>query len=470
MSRAAFNETVASVAADGTLKAISNVQVTVRKVSDNSLATLWNDRTASNPGNSVSNPMVTGANGLVSFYADAGEYNISYHDQTAPARIADQTFGWDAVPGSQNPEALGFSLGDLKLSSVALDHGRWLRMDGRELSQAEIEAALSLPAGDAAAFVAYMGTGSSSKYGTAASSKVKLADARRKALFGAGTTADNSPAPMAGTTAKPLGTTGGAETVTLTAGQSGVRTHTHAVGTLAVGAHSHGAGALTVNSHTHDDGTLASAAHTHPFGTLSVLNHHHDYGTLRVASHAHTGGTLVSADHLHSGGGLVAGDHTHAISFNTTNESASYGISYQVGGSFAAIPGTNALNPNHVHGVGGATGGSGSIGVTGYSGGADRTLAVTGATDPTSPFVSSGNTGDATAGITGSTGAATATDVAGNTGAAAPGVSGTTATATATVTGATGNPASDTAGGADALDAHPNMPPHVAIGYVFIRV
>ena len=47
MARAAFNETIASMAADGTLKAISNVEVSVRKVSDNSLAQLWNHRTAS---------------------------------------------------------------------------------------------------------------------------------------------------------------------------------------------------------------------------------------------------------------------------------------------------------------------------------------------------------------------------------------------------------------------------------------
>ena len=64
--------------------------------------------------------------------------------------------------------------GDLKMSVRNADHGRWLKLDGRQLTQAEIEAALSLDAGDAAAFVALMGTGVFSKYGAASTGKVKL--------------------------------------------------------------------------------------------------------------------------------------------------------------------------------------------------------------------------------------------------------------------------------------------------------
>lgn len=255
MPRAAFTDTIASVAADGTLKAIGNVKVEVRKASDDTLVNLYSQREG---GASIGTSITTGASGLVEFYAEAGEYNITYTDLTAPARITSpRTFGWDSVPGSQNPEALGFTVGDLKLSSQSVDHGRWLRLDGRELTQLEVEASLGLTAGDGAEIMSYLGTGSGSKYGAAASSKIKLADTRRRYLMGTGPTDDGS----GSLSVRALGATGGAETITLTKTQSGVPVHSHGI---------------TDNGHFHTaDGTLQAAlagvAHTHFINDMKAI-------------------------------------------------------------------------------------------------------------------------------------------------------------------------------------------------------
>jgi microcystin-dependent protein len=214
---------------DGTLKACGDVRVTVLNMDDLSQATVWKDRTSTSAGNRLDAPFLTPSTGLVQIYADPGVYRIDFHDTQAPARISDFSVTWDAVPGDINPADLGFQLGDLKLSSLATDHGRWLRLDGRELTQAGIESSLSLSAGDGAALFNYLGTGSGSMYGAAASGKVKLPDTRRKMFMGAGPSADSTPAPMAGTTARKLGDSGGAETVLLTGNQSGIPVHSHGI-------------------------------------------------------------------------------------------------------------------------------------------------------------------------------------------------------------------------------------------------
>lgn len=286
MPRAAFNDTIASIAADGTLKAISNVRVEVRSVVDSSLAMLWSDRNDTAPAAEIGLALITGPDGLVRFFAEGGEYAITYTDLSGQNRIqSPQTFGWDAVPGSQNPEALGFQLGDIKLSSQNQDHGRWLRMDGRELTQAEIAGALSLTSPDVQNFVNYMGTGSSSKYGAAASSKVKLPDARRRAWIGAGAMGDITPTPPAGTTARALGASGGAEQVTLSKAQSGMPSHAH---TASQPSHTHIA-SQTAHSHTADQ-----APHNHGGATGSGGSHNHWFSGNKLHNTASGGsGTRV---------------------------------------------------------------------------------------------------------------------------------------------------------------------------------
>lgn len=46
----------------------------------------------------LSNPIITAADGLVEFWAEVGAYDINVMDAQAPPRVAQKTFGWNAVP------------------------------------------------------------------------------------------------------------------------------------------------------------------------------------------------------------------------------------------------------------------------------------------------------------------------------------------------------------------------------------
>lgn len=114
-------------------------------------------------------------------------------------------------------------IGDFKDSAQDASHGRWLLCDvERDMSRTEIEAELGLDSGEAQDFVDLLGTGTGSMFGSAAAAKVKIPGFR--GMF---------PLPQSPThPRKEAGSTGGAETVTLSAAQSGVRDHVHPAGTL----------------------------------------------------------------------------------------------------------------------------------------------------------------------------------------------------------------------------------------------
>jgi hypothetical protein len=304
MSRAPYVETVCSIALDGTLKAISNVQIDVYQGGTTTHATIYSSR----GGASVAQPLITGIDGLVEFWADAGDYDIKFHDLNPTPRIGDKTIGWAATPADE-AIAAAFTTGDIILSVRQADYGRWLRLDGRSLSQSEIESALALNPGDAAAFVSFMGTGSSSKYGSTTGGKVKLVDTRRQVAMFAGGTLDTSPAPVAGTSARALGSAGGTETVTLTAAQSGLPAHGH---NLNDPGHNHG---VNDPGHGHN---VTDGGHIHGsdgLNTASAGVHSHD---LDQATNAPTTGSANKATGQVSGGnrnGHTYGDgaHTHDI-------------------------------------------------------------------------------------------------------------------------------------------------------------
>lgn len=192
-----------------------------------------------------------------------------------------------------------WNTGDFKVSSQAASHGRWLICDGRELTQAEIETELGLDAGDGADIVALWGTGGSSIYGSAAASKVKLPDARGRAIVAVGA--------GAGLTARTRGSSFGAETHTLAANEGSVKNHTHGDGTLAAASHNHSDGTLAAASHNHDSGTYASdGTHTHNFlattGAPSTTAFPApEPGDFEVAGYNHThavGGTTNAASSI----------------------------------------------------------------------------------------------------------------------------------------------------------------------------
>lgn len=302
MARTGYIETICSIASDGTLKAISNVRVTVTRHGTSTPATIYADAA----GTPKSYQFVTGADGLAEFYADFGEYDITFHDLNGTPRIGDKTIYWQSNPVDQG--FVGFDMGDLKTSSKKVDHGRWLRMDGRELSQTQVEAALGLTAGDAAAFVTYMGTGSGSMYGAAAASKVKLPNTLRRIPVyegGSGDTGGDSNA--SGLTARSLGALAGAETVTLTASQSGLPAHGHSVTDPG---HAHSASSDSKTPVI----TASQSAHTHGVSGSTSTDPGHAHGLTQKSVGAASPFTFAT-----NGGGTdnntsAAGAHSHSFS------------------------------------------------------------------------------------------------------------------------------------------------------------
>lgn len=89
-----YRDVVALAQADGTLKALSGVQVYVYNAGTTNPATIYQARTGAA---TVGNPITTGATGAVEFYAEEGQYDIRYLDTIVPARIAETTKLWNAV-------------------------------------------------------------------------------------------------------------------------------------------------------------------------------------------------------------------------------------------------------------------------------------------------------------------------------------------------------------------------------------
>lgn len=191
--------------------------------------------------------------------------------------------------------------GDFKDSVRDGDHGRWLLCDGRELTQVQIETALSLDAGTAADLVTLLGTGAASKFGNAGSGKVKLPDATGKmTLHKSGTH------PFKGT-----GSTGGAEEVTLTMNEAGVGLHGHTVNDSG---HSHGPGTLYAST---------GGAHTHTGNTDSGGAHQHNYlGLSQAADFTRTGGSIGTIGWSGANTSLTVSGGSHAHGFTTESGGA----------------------------------------------------------------------------------------------------------------------------------------------------
>lgn len=148
----------------------------------------------------------------------------------------------------------GIDPGDLKISARTADYGRWLLCDGRELLASDIESSgLTLGGGEATALFTLLGTGAGSKYGAAATSKIKLPDLRGK--FPLGISGSHT-----------VGATGGAETHALTAAETAVKGHSH---TASQAAHSH---TITVTDPGH---AHTQAAHSHTI-TINESPHFHN--------------------------------------------------------------------------------------------------------------------------------------------------------------------------------------------------
>jgi microcystin-dependent protein len=210
------------------LEPLQNIQITVYAVDAAGArsavpANIFTARTGAAPKD---NPFVTDNTGRVTFFADAGDYDIVVHDLVAPARIGDSFIPWAALPASQSGIPRSFlpdqgrgldDPGDIKMTGALVEPAGWLFCDGRVLPRANY---LSL----------YNAIQTSFNIGGESGAEFRLPDYRDRFPAGVqnmGTQGDANRIPD-GILANGIGKSGGQAEVTLTAAQSGVAPHGHA--------------------------------------------------------------------------------------------------------------------------------------------------------------------------------------------------------------------------------------------------
>lgn len=134
MSRVQFVETVTAPAGiNGSLIPLIGVGATPYVVDVNGIEGGQANAYAARNGATAASSMVTDVSGTVSYWLDAGDYNIHFEDQQAPPRVANYIRGFTApvintdqlVVGAQN--LIQFT-GDTKFSMQSVDHG--VKTDG----------------------------------------------------------------------------------------------------------------------------------------------------------------------------------------------------------------------------------------------------------------------------------------------------------------------------------------------------
>ena len=229
-----------------------------------------------------------------------------------------------------------------------------------------------------------------------------------------------------------LGSTGGAETVTLATGN--LPAHTHSVGahshglnehTHSVPAHAHG-----LNSHTHSVGAHSHGlnSHTHSVGAHShgLNSHTHTY----AKPNSPTGGTALTAAQLPK---LSGSAKFRRMEYNSGNLFA------EASGIFTTGSGTFDSSYDKVSQYNGGTTSAETLNVS-FGGGSAHTHTI--GTTSTNSGAASGSTANSSAFNTGAASGSTANSSAFNTGAA----SGNTANSAALTSGkASGNTANSTA-------------------------
>lgn len=170
----------------------------------------------------------------------------------------------------------------------------------------------------------------------------RLPDLRGRAIVGL----DNMGGSDAGrlSSANTLGTTMGAETVTIST--ANMPSHTHSDGTLAVASHSHDAGSYSVSSHTHSFSGSGSANISGTTGGVGDHSHSYDHINPSAAFVVGGGGEPVANGGIggYTTGG--AGSHSHSFSgsdtvtISGTTGSASPGLSGSSGSSAPDVTGS----------------------------------------------------------------------------------------------------------------------------------
>ena len=116
MARDIFSRTLTYVdPVSGALMPLDGASVTVYNAGTTVKPTLYAVRDTANL-TQITNPFTVGANGLAEFWINPGDYDILVHDNDAPARAADKTFSWSALPSVSGGIPSAFIAADAGLS------------------------------------------------------------------------------------------------------------------------------------------------------------------------------------------------------------------------------------------------------------------------------------------------------------------------------------------------------------------
>lgn len=336
--RDVYRDTIASVAADGTIKALSNVEITVYLAGTTTLATIYQrEDPASNaqgPAPEVGasggpNPFTTGPLGAIEFWCAAGLYEVHVRDLNAQERIARRGAGGTAAPIKWNSSPM--SAGSIPTSVLAQDGGLQLGHDSAAVQRQDTQigqvidwwrptSAVPIPVGFEIADGRQIAAGQHDFPGVAGA--VNLPDLRNLFVIGA------DPNKADGTVSSP----GNGTAV------SGAQ-HPNAPGIGGSG------GSNAVHGHT-------------------IPAHYHGRGTLGASSSSSSGGAgtgvSVNGDGAHNhivprGVGGPAGSGAYSSTFDQADM-------YTIG---AGSHGHGISDPSHSHSVSTSTTLSGNIGATG---------------------------------------------------------------------------------------------------------
>jgi hypothetical protein len=319
ISRDAFQMTVATPDAQGVLKALAGVQVSVYKRDTTNPMPVYqkHDGTAQGPtaesgASGGPNPFLTGASGSVEFWCNGpDEIDIAILDTVAPARIAPRTVGWNAMtsaPGSLSGDLLAPDA-SIDLTNMAADVLRQMTQIGEVIDWWRPADSVPIPSGFEVCDGHQVPAGQHDFPGLAAAA-INLPDLRNAMILGA----DPTKARLTG------------------ANQGNAPTDAPGIA---------GSG-----------GSNAAKDLRHGHGVPGVDHLHH----------------VQVPDHLHSPGSLYAANHKHTVSINS-GSSITDSATRATGNFF--VP-----NTAHYHVVFGSTEFGGNQAIGGATGAADRALGV----------------------------------------------------------------------------------------------
>lgn len=124
MARCNFRDAVFIANEEGNVQTISGVEVSVYQAGTLTPAPIYGSRSLGDVA-PLTQPLTTDTNGVVDFWAPAGDYDIFFHDTVGTPRIDDQTVGWSSlsgadggVPGAKVATDAGLALGSLSAVSM----------------------------------------------------------------------------------------------------------------------------------------------------------------------------------------------------------------------------------------------------------------------------------------------------------------------------------------------------------------